>query len=97
MSDLKIEQEEKGHRGAFFINQDGKRVGEMTFSRVNPSLVMIDHTDVDDSLRGQGAGRKMLDGLIAWARAGNTKVIPVCPFAKAQFDKDPSIGDVLSK
>jgi predicted GNAT family acetyltransferase len=97
MSELKVEQEEKGHRGAFFITQGDKRVGEMTFSRVNPSLVMIDHTDVDDSLRGQGAGRKMLDAAVAWARANNTKFIPVCPFAKAQFDKDPSIGDVLSK
>lgn len=69
----------------------------MTYSRVNRALLMIDHTEVDDSLRGQGAGRALLDSLVAWARENNQKIIPVCPFAKAQFDKDPSLGDVLSK
>jgi predicted GNAT family acetyltransferase len=96
MSELTVQQEEKGHRGAFFLEKDGARVGEMTFSRTSPKLVMIDHTDVDDSLRGQGAGRKMLDAMIAWARKNDTKLLPVCPYAKAQFEKDPSIRDVLS-
>lgn len=97
MTDLSIEHEEQGHRGAFFIVKDGARVGEMTFSRVNPKLVMIDHTEVKDALKGQGAGRKLLDAAVAWARKNETKIIPVCTYAKAQFDKDASIGDVLSK
>jgi len=94
---LEVKREEAGHRGAFFLERDGSRLAEMTFSRVNPTLVMIDHTEVSDSLRGQGAGRELLDSLVKWARERQTKVIPVCPFAKAQFDKDASIGDVLSK
>ena len=32
---------------------------------------------------------------MAWARETKTKVVALCPFAKAQFDKDPSIRDVL--
>ena len=68
----------------------------MTFTRVNPKLVIIDHTEVSDSLKGQGAGRQLLDAAVAWARANDTKFIAVCPFAKAQFEKDPSIRDVLS-
>ncbi|MBZ0361921.1 N-acetyltransferase, partial [Acinetobacter baumannii] len=27
----------------------------------------------------------------------DVKVIPLCPYAKSVFDKDPSIGDVLRK
>ena len=96
MTDLSIEREEKGHRGAFFVTRDGSRIAEMTFSRVNPTLVMIDHTEVSEVLKGQGAGRQLLDAFVAWARHTHTKIIPVCPFAKAQFDKDPSIRDVLS-
>ena len=96
MGEWLVEQEERANRGAFFLTRNGERVAEMTFSRVNPSLVMIDHTQVSDSLRGQGAGRKLLDAAVAWARERNTRFIPVCPFAKAQFDKDPSIRDVLS-
>ena len=93
---LEVKREEKGHRGAFFLERDGQRLAEMTFSRANEKLIMIDHTDVSDVLRGQGAGRELLDSLVSWVRASQTKVIPVCPFAKAQFDKDASIRDVLS-
>lgn len=96
MTELTVQRQEEGHRGAFFVERDGTRIAEMTFTRVNPSLVIIDHTEVSDALRGQGAGRKLLDAAVAWARETKTKVIPVCPYAKAQFDKDPSIRDVLS-
>lgn len=94
---LEVKREEHGHRSSFFLEQDGKRVAEMTLSRVNPTLVMIDHTEVSDTLRGQGAGRQLLDAAVAWARETKTKFIPVCPFAKAQFDKDASIRDVVSQ
>ena len=96
MTTLPVQRSETGHRGAFFLEEAGARLAEMTSSRVNPALVMIDHTEVSDALRGQGAGRRLLDALVAWARETQTKVIPVCPYAKAQFEKDPTIRDVLS-
>lgn len=91
-----ISHEESGHRGAFYIEQGGKRVAEMTYSRANPTLVIIDHTEVDKSLGGQGIARKLLDTAVTWARATNTKVMATCPYASAQFAKDPSIRDVLA-
>ena len=68
----------------------------MAYRRKDPHLVVIVHTEVDDALRGQGVGRKLLDATVAWARETGTKIIPTCPYAKAQFDKDKSIRDVLS-
>jgi predicted GNAT family acetyltransferase len=90
-----VEHHEAGSRGAFFVTRGGQRIAEMTYSRTNPTLILIDHTDVDESLKGQGVGRQLLDTLVAWARETHIKVIAVCPFAKAQFDKDASIRDVL--
>ncbi|ARU05298.1 GNAT family N-acetyltransferase [Comamonas serinivorans] len=90
-----VEHEEANAKGAFFMQHAGQRVAEMTYSRTNASMVIVDHTDVDESLRGQGAGRRLLDALVAWARATHTRVLPLCPYAKAQFDKDASIRDVL--
>lgn len=91
-----IEHQESDSRGAFFIQQDGRRLAEMTYSRTNATLIVIDHTEVDASLGGQGVGRQLLDALVQWARATGTKVIPLCPFAKAQFEKTPAIRDVLA-
>ena len=90
-----VEHEEAASKGAFYIDKAGQRVAEMTYSRTNATMIIIDHTDVADSLRGEGVGRQLLDALVAWARGTGTKVLPLCPYAKAQFDKDPSIRDVL--
>ena len=67
----------------------------MTYSRANESLVIIDHTEVDPSLSGQGIGRLLLGTLVDWARDTGTRVMPLCPYAKAQFEKDASLRDVL--
>lgn len=91
-----IQHEEQGTKGAFYIEHEGQRVAEMSYSRTNPSLIIIDHTEVDASLGGQGIGRRLLGDLVEWARGAGIKVIPLCPFAKAQFGKDPSIRDVLT-
>jgi len=93
--DHTIEHTEGEAQGAFIIQKNGQRLAEMTYSRTNATLIIIDHTDVDPSLSGQGVGRQLLDALVAWARATGTKVLPLCPFAKSQFDKDASIRDVL--
>lgn len=58
-------------------------------------LFIIDHTDVADDYRGQGVGHKLLDAVVDFARNNQIKIIPLCPYAKSVFDKDPSIRDVL--
>ena len=90
-----IQHQEQDAKGAFYIEKDGVRLAEMSYSRTNPTLIIVDHTDVDPSLSGQGIGRALLGTLVQWARATGTKVVPLCPFAKAQFGKDPAIRDVL--
>jgi predicted GNAT family acetyltransferase len=91
-----VHHQEADSKGAFFIARpEGGYLAEMTYSRANPTLIIIDHTEVDPSLAGQGVGRKLLDALVVWARETKTKIVPLCPYAKAQFDKDASIRDVL--
>lgn len=91
-----IQHDERPAGGAFFFEISGQRLAEMTYSRTNPTLIIIDHTAVDESLRGQGVGRQLLDALVAWVRAGGIKVVPLCPYAKSQFDKDATLRDVLN-
>ncbi len=69
----------------------------MTYTWAGEGMLIIDATDVNESYRGQGVGRQLLDALVAFVREKDVKVIPLCPYAKSVFDKDPSIGDVLRK
>ena len=95
--DLRVQREQKGHRGAFFVERDGDRLGELTFSvGHDPKLVILDHTEVAESLRGQGVARKLVEEAVGWARAEKIKLVPVCPFAKAVFDREPAFRDVLA-
>ena len=93
---IAIQHEEADGRGAFFIAREGVRLAEMTYTRSAEDLVIIDHTETHEQLRGLGVARKLLDNAVAWARATKTRVIATCPYARGQFDKDPSVRDVLA-
>jgi uncharacterized protein len=91
-----IRHERAGHKGAFAWLRDGERLAEMSYT-VAGSRIIIDHTDVDDRLRGQGAGKKLVAAAVEWARKENARLMPLCPFARSVFDKTPDYSDVLVK
>ena len=45
----------------FAVDNSGKLVAEITFPDAGNGLVDIDHTFVDDSLRGQGAAGQLVE------------------------------------
>lgn len=50
---------------------------------------------MSDELRGEGVGHKLLNNIVEFAREKNVLIIALCPFAKAAFEKDYKIRDVL--
>ena len=82
--------------GEFVLEQDGRRVGELTYDLAGKRLV-IRHTGVEPSLRGHGAARQLLDAAIAFARAQDYKVIPRCSYASVVFARTPAaFADILA-
>lgn len=82
--------------GIFYANdQTGKRIAEVTYQAFenNQSLV-LDHTFVDDSLRGQGIARQLVDQVVALARANHQTILPLCTYASALFARDDQYQDV---
>jgi uncharacterized protein len=94
---LTIQHAEEQGRGAFFVERGGMRLAEMTYVRAGEALVIIDHTEVHEALRGLGVARQLLDAAVSWARVTATRVRATCPYASAQFQKDASIRDVLAE
>lgn len=92
---MEIKNQEDERKGYFFIEEKGQRIAEMVYSKAGTSLLIIEHTEVSDSLRGSGAGKKMVIKAVEMARTQNKKILPLCPFAKSVFEKTPEIRDVL--
>ena len=94
---MQVTQQDNGKKGVFSL-QDGDQVaGEMSYTWAGEHMFIIDSTHVDDGYRGQNVGQTLLDSAIAFARERHIKILPLCPFAKAMFDKHPEFADVLNK
>ena len=57
---------------------------------------MLDHTEVGPPLRGQRLTRSLVEAAVIWAREQHIRLVPVCPFARAVFEQEPSFRDVLA-
>ena len=94
---LQVKVDEDPPRGRFkLLDNNGQLLGQMTFSRARDDLIIIDHTEVDDSLRGKGGGLRLFNGMVDWARDTGTKILSTCPFANSMFDRHPASRDVLT-
>ncbi|RPE12950.1 N-acetyltransferase [Chitinophaga lutea] len=92
---MNIEQTDNGKKGSFKAMSDGAQAGEMTYTWAGADKFIIDHTEVDDAFSGQGVGKQLVMAAVDFARTKHVKILPLCPFAKSVFDKEPSIEDVL--
>ncbi len=84
-------------KGAAQIFRNEDLIAEMTWFKGGDDHMVIDHTMVDESLKGQGIGRKLLDAVVAMARKEKLRIRPVCPFVVAVFTKTPELHDILYK
>ncbi|HEY6632538.1 MAG TPA: GNAT family N-acetyltransferase [Rhizobiaceae bacterium] len=90
-----IEFEDRGSKGRYFLRSPDGDEAEMTFTTVGERQIIIDHTEVPDAFRGQGAGLRLVTRAVEDARAAGKKIIPLCPFAASQFRRHPEWADVL--
>jgi uncharacterized protein len=93
---MEIKHHSDGQKGAFFFEENGKRLAEMTYEQSGPSRITIDHTEVSVVLKGKGVGRQLVRAGVEYARENQLKIFPLCPFAKAEFEKTPEYADVLA-
>lgn len=85
-----------GKKGSFYIEVNNEKLATMDYVMAGDTKLIIEHTEVDDSLKGQGIGKKLLEKLVEYTREKHIKVIPLCSFANAMLKKTPEWQDVLT-
>ncbi len=93
---LPIERIEGASKGRYVVRLEGAEA-EMTYSRAGDAMIIIDHTEVPDAMRGRSVGQALVRRAIEDARTEGRTVLPLCPFAKAQILRRPEWQDVLKR
>ncbi len=94
-TDIKLAETET--KGRYVFSDEGGPEAELTFSKLGAGTIIIDHTGIPDAYRGRGIGLKLVERAISDARAAGKKIIPLCPYAAAQFRRHPEWADVLKR
>lgn len=89
-----IRLEKRGPKGRYILDLNGAEA-EMTWSRMSRDRIIVDHTFVPDAMRGTGAGRALVERLVADARKDGFKVLPLCPFVRGMAERHPEWSDVF--
>ena len=78
----------------FALDEQGKLVAEVTFP-VSEGVADIDHTFVDQSLRGQGVAGQLLDAAVRQIRMEGLRAKATCSYAAKWFKEYPDQSDLL--
>lgn len=92
---ITFKQEENERRGKFLIFENKIPVGEMTYVWAGTNKFIIDHTETYEGYNGKGYAKQLVMRGVEYAREKKVKVMPLCPYAKALFDKTEAIQDAL--
>lgn len=98
MAEITVTKEETDGRHGRYV---GRVAGidaeaEITFTHRGPNLISADHTGAPEEMKGTGVAAAMVDYLIADARANGFKIIPICPYVRARYEKHPEWQDVMT-
>lgn len=93
---MEITREETESKGRLVAKDNDAEMGEMTYSLANDAqLLIVDHTGVNDGYEGKGVGKALFEELVRVTRVEGRKVMPLCPFTRAMFEKNKDKWDVL--
>ena len=93
---MEITKEEGESKGRLVAMQDDLELGEMTYSLANDgNLWIVDHTGVHEGHGIKGVGKALFFDLVKRLREEGKKVMPLCSFTRAMFEKNKDTWDVL--
>ena len=80
--------------GRIYAMEDGRLIAEVMFPD-RDGVAEIDHTFVDDTLRGQGVAGQLLRAAADPIRTEGKRARATCSYAKIWFEKHPEEADLL--
>lgn len=81
----------------YVVNEEKKLIVNATFPFIKEGVVVVDHTFVDPSLRGQGIASILMMHVYEHIKKLNLKAVATCPYAVVWFKKHPECNDIIDQ
>lgn len=72
----------------YYNDEKGKTLAEVTFPETEKGVYTIDHTFVDESLRGQGVAGKLVEKAVETIKNNGGEVKATCSYAVKWLEKN---------
>lgn len=77
-------------------DEHGEIKSEVNFALVD-NVMSIKSVKTRDDQRGKGLAKEMMDEVIKHAKENNLKIIPICSYAVAYFERFPQYDYLLEE
>lgn len=77
----------KEQKRIYLPDETGKIIAEITFEEIEKGIFNIDHTFVDESLRGQGIASRLVEEAVKEIEAKGGNVEATCSYAKSWLEE----------
>jgi uncharacterized protein len=84
---------DRAERSRFELQEEGQTAFADYFRQ--PELLVIRYVESPVALRGKGTAGRLMEGVLAQARAEGLKVHPVCGYARAYIARHKQHHDLL--
>ena len=78
----------------YLVDENNNMHAEITYTNAGDGIYIIDNTYVEPSHQGKGIAKKLVFAVVQKARFENKKIVPLCPFANAEFERNFQYQDV---
>ncbi|HMZ46486.1 MAG TPA: GNAT family N-acetyltransferase [Chitinophagaceae bacterium] len=78
----------------FYIKEGDVVLAKIDYKVEEDNTIFILHTEVSEKLKGMNIGNKLLQKVADLARSEHRKIVPLCSFALAMFNKKEEYKDV---
>lgn len=78
----------------FYIGDEHSPTAKLTYYHQDEDTIVVDHTYVSESLRGQGIAGKLFETFVDFVREQNLKVVPQCSYIETRMDQSTQYNDI---
>ncbi len=92
---MTVQHKSSGSKGLFYVELEDEVAAEMVYTLPGENVMLIEHTEVSEALRGRNVGIELVHAAVEYARHHGMKIIATCSFASKVLSKKPEWQDVL--